>query len=72
VGRGTPHKGDGHPGTVASLSSVFMQTYDALFVGNLTSSNVAALDELFLATNYRANRRALFSDAEGGPRSQLR
>jgi hypothetical protein len=48
------------------------QTYDALFAGSLTPSHVAALDELFPATNYRAGRRALFSDDEGGPHSQQR
>jgi hypothetical protein len=54
------------------VSSVSKQTYDTLFVGNLTPSHVTVLDELFLATNYRAGRRALFSDDEGGPRSQQR
>jgi hypothetical protein len=51
--------------------SASKQTYDALFIGNLTPSHVVALDELFPATNSRAGRRALFLDAKGGSRAQL-
>ena len=51
---------------VAPVSSVYKLAYDAIFVGNLTSSHVATLDELFPATNSRAGRRALFPDGGGG------
>jgi hypothetical protein len=39
--------------SAAPVSSMSKGTYDAIFVGNLTSSHVAALDELFPATNNR-------------------
>jgi hypothetical protein len=39
-------------------SSVSKRAYDAIFIWNLTSSQVAALDELFPATNNRASRKA--------------
>jgi hypothetical protein len=54
------------------VSSVSKQTYGALFARNLMPSHVAALDKLFPGTNYRAGRRSLFSDDEGGLRSQQR
>jgi hypothetical protein len=54
----------------ALVSSASKGTYDILFIGNLKPSHVAALDELFLATNNRAGRRALFSDGGVGSRSQ--
>jgi hypothetical protein len=53
------------------VSSVSTQTYDTLFVENLTPSHVVALDELFLVTNIRASRRVLFLDAKGGSHAQL-
>jgi ribosomal protein S6 len=37
----------------APVSSVSKGIYDAIFVGNLTPSHVAALDELFPVTNNR-------------------
>jgi len=46
--------------------------HDAIFIGNLTLSHVTVLDELFLVTNSRAGRRALFSDGGGGSRNQQR
>jgi len=52
----------------ASISSASNQAYDDLFVGNLTSSEVEALDELFPATNARTGRR-LFSDDGAGSHS---
>ena len=45
--------------------------YDAIFIGNLTLSQVEALDELFPVANTKAGRK-LFSDAGVGPRSQQR
>jgi hypothetical protein len=56
----------------APVSSASKGTYDAIFTGNLTPSHVAALDELFLATNSRVGRRVLFSDGGGGSRNQQR
>jgi len=53
----------------APVSSASKGAYDAIFLGNLTSSQVEALDELFLATNTKAGRK-LFSDAGVGSRSQ--
>jgi hypothetical protein len=53
----------------APSSSVSKGAYDAIFIGNLTSSQVEALDKLFLAANIRAGRK-LFSDAGVGPCSQ--
>ena len=55
----------------APVSSVSKGAYDAIFAGNLTSSQVEALDKLFLAANTKAGRK-LFSDAGLGPRSQQR
>ncbi|XP_066374092.1 uncharacterized protein [Miscanthus floridulus] len=49
----------------ASISSVSKRAYDDLFAGNLTSSKVEALDELFPVTNARTSRK-LFSDDEAG------
>jgi hypothetical protein len=43
---------------VTPTSSASKRAYDAIFTGNLMSSQVAALDELFPATNNRAGRRA--------------
>jgi hypothetical protein len=54
---------------VAPVSSTSKGTYDDIFVGNLTPSDVAVLDELLLATNNRASRRVLFSDGGVGSRS---
>ena len=45
----------------ATISSASKRTYDDLFTGNLTSSEVEALDVLFPATNATTDRR-LFSD----------
>jgi hypothetical protein len=56
----------------ALVSSASKGTCNAIFTGNLTPSHVAALDELFLATNNRAGGRALFSDGGVGLRSQKR
>ena len=56
----------------APMSSASKGAYDAIFAGNLTSSHVAALDELFPAINSMAGRRALFSDGRGGSRNQQR
>ena len=53
----------------ALVSSTSKGTYDAIFAGNLTPSHVAALDELFPATNNRASRRAFFSIGGVGSRS---
>jgi hypothetical protein len=55
----------------APISPSFKRIYDDLFAGNLTSSEVEALDELFPATNARTGRR-LFSDDGAGSRSQQR
>jgi len=41
----------------APVSSVSKGAYDAVFVGNLTSSQVAAFDELFRATNNRVGNK---------------
>ena len=51
------------------VSSTSKGTYYAIFVGNLTSSHVVALDELFPETNSRAGRRALFLDGGVGSTS---
>ena len=51
---------------IVLVSSASKRTYDDLFAGNLTLSHVAALDELFPATNNRVGRRAFFSDAGVG------
>ena len=53
----------------APVSSASKGAYDAIFPGNLTSSQVEALDELFLETNTKVGRK-LFSDAGVGSRSQ--
>jgi hypothetical protein len=53
----------------APVSSASKGAYDTIFTGNLTSSQVEALDELFPVANTRTGRK-LFSDAGGGPRSQ--
>jgi hypothetical protein len=56
-------------GPVSYASQV---AYDTIFTGNLTSSQVEALDELFPATNSRVGR-TLFADggfADGGVRSR--
>jgi hypothetical protein len=55
--------------SAAPVSSACKGAYDAIFTGNLTSSQVKALDELFPAANTRIGRK-LFSDAGGGPHSQ--
>jgi hypothetical protein len=55
----------------APISPAFKRTYDDLFAGNLTSSEVEALDELFSATNARTGRR-LFSDDGAGSCGQQR
>jgi hypothetical protein len=56
----------------APISSVSKEAYDAIYTGNLTSSQVEAFDSLFPATNKRVGRKnnILFSDAEVGSRSQ--
>jgi hypothetical protein len=51
------------------VSSASKGTYDDIFSGNLTPSDVAVLDELLPATNNKAGRRALFSDGRVGSRS---
>ena len=56
---------------LAPVSSASKGAYDAIFVGNLTSSQVEALDELFPVANTKAGRK-LFSDAGVGQRSQQR
>jgi hypothetical protein len=58
----------------APVSSVSKGAYDAIFVGNLKSSQVAAFDELFPATNNMAGRKSnvLFSDAGVGSHTQRR
>ena len=48
----------------APVSSASKEAYDVIFSGNLTSSQVEALDELFLATNTKAGRK-LFLDGGG-------
>ena len=53
----------------APVSSASKGAYDAIFPGNLISSQVEALDELFLETNTKVGRK-LFSDARVGSRSQ--
>ena len=42
---------------VIPTSSASKRAYDAIFIGNLTSSQVAALDKLFLVTNNRTGKR---------------
>jgi hypothetical protein len=42
-----------------SSASKFKETCNAILTGNLMPSQIAALDELFLAANNRAGRRAL-------------
>jgi hypothetical protein len=56
----------------APVSSASEGAYDAIFAWNLTLSHVAALDELFPATNNRAGRKVLFSDGGGGSHNQRR
>ena len=51
------------------VSSASKETYGAIFVGNLTLSHVADLDELFPATNNRVGRRELSLDGGVGSRS---
>jgi hypothetical protein len=46
----------------ALVSTASMATYDAAFTGNLSSSKVEALDELFPAANCRA-ARTLFAES---------
>lgn len=58
------------PTTLVSFAS--KRSYDAIFTGNLTLSHMAALDELFLATNVQTSRRTLFSDGGVGSRNQRR
>jgi hypothetical protein len=53
----------------APISSTSKGTYYAIFAGKLMPSHMAALDELFPATNNRAGRRALFSDGRVESRS---
>ena len=53
----------------APVSSASKGAYNAIFAGNLTTSQVEALDELFLETNTKVGRK-LFSDAGVGSRSQ--
>jgi hypothetical protein len=55
--------------SVAPASPASKGAYDAIRTGNLTSSQIEALDELFPAVNARTGRK-LFSDAGGGPRKQ--
>jgi hypothetical protein len=55
----------------APISSASQRTYDDLFAGNLTLSEVEALDELFPAVNARSGRR-LFSDDGAGSCGQQR
>jgi hypothetical protein len=55
----------------APVSSASKGAYKAIFEGNLTSSQVEALDELFSVTNTRAGRK-LSSDAGIELRSQQR
>jgi hypothetical protein len=45
----------------APVSTTSKATYDAIFTGNLSSSQVEALDELFPASNCRA-ARTLFAE----------
>jgi hypothetical protein len=45
----------------APVSTASKATYDAVFSGNLSSSQVEALDELFQAANCRA-ARTLFAE----------
>jgi hypothetical protein len=55
----------------APVSSASKRAYDDLYAGNLMSSEVEALDALFLVTNARTSRR-LFSDDEAGSRGEQR
>ena len=54
--------------SAAPVSSASKRAFNAMFVGNLMSSEVEALDKLFPATNNRSGRK-LFSDARVGSRS---
>jgi hypothetical protein len=55
----------------ALVSYASQVAYDAIFTGNLTSSQVEALDELFPMANIRVGR-ALFGDGGGRSGSQQR
>jgi hypothetical protein len=61
VGQDTSHVENRHRVVdIATVLSASKKTYNAIFVGNMPSRQVTTLDELFLVTNNRVGRRAIF------------